>query len=145
MVSLALIALTCSILAAFGTKAFIDSRSSSDPCAEVVGQLRLRMSQSKVPSVFDEKSWDELTDKYNQVFENCDPDTANKFAIEEFDPWTAPALTAFEAPAQAEPATSTTSTAPETVPETVPDTATAPSIEASTEPAAPAVPTTSND
>lgn len=107
MVTFVLIALTCSVLAAFGTKAFLDSRRSADPCAEAIGKLRLEMGQSKVPSVFDEKSWSALNDKYNQVFDSCDPDTANKFVLDEFDPWAAPALSALRPdPAAAQPTTS---------------------------------------
>jgi hypothetical protein len=98
MITFVLIALTCSILAAFGTKSFLDSRQSSDPCAEAIGKLRLEMGQSKVPSVFDERAWADLNDKYNQVFDSCDVPTANKFVADEFDPWAAPALSVFRRP-----------------------------------------------
>jgi hypothetical protein len=114
IVTLVVVAITCSVLAAFGTRAFLSSRSSTDTCAAVVGSLRIEMGRSKVPSVFDEKAWDELTTQYNQVFENCDAATANDFATKEFNPWAAPALEVLRPTASTETGSSSSgaSTAP---------------------------------
>lgn len=94
MLTLAIVTVTLSLVAAFTTLRLMDSVKGSDTCADVIGEMRVEMGQTKVPSVFDEKAWEDLTNSYNKVFESCDPETAAQFAAEEFDPWAAPALSA---------------------------------------------------
>lgn len=130
MVTLAITTLTLSIASAFITFKVIGSRDA-DPCARVLGRTRIEIKQTQVPSVFDAQKWDELTAQYNEIFAECDAETANKFATEEFNPWAAPALDALRP--QAAPATPGVSTP------------TAPPAPESTNPASPpaATPTTS--
>lgn len=98
ILTLALATLTLSAASAYITFQVIGSRSS-DPCATALGRARVEMSQSKVPSVFDEVKWQGLTDQYNEIFAVCDSATATKFATEEFNPWAAPALEVLRPPA----------------------------------------------
>lgn len=93
MLTLAITTLTLSIASAFITFQVIGSRDT-DPCARVLGRARMEIKQTQVPSVFDAQKWDELTAQYNEIFAECDAETANKFATEEFNPWAAPALDA---------------------------------------------------
>lgn len=91
MLTLAITTLTLSVASAFITFKVVASRDS-DPCAAVLGRARMEINQTQVPSVFDTQKWDELTAQYNEIFAECDAETANKFANEEFNPWAAPAL-----------------------------------------------------
>jgi len=91
MITLAVTTLTLSIASAFITFKVVASRDS-DPCATALGRARIEINQTQVPSVFDTQKWDKLTAQYNEIFAECDAETANKFANEEFNPWAAPAL-----------------------------------------------------
>lgn len=110
MLTLAITTLTLSIASAFITFQVIGSRDT-DPCARVLGRARMEIKQTQVPSVFDAQKWDELTAQYNEIFAECDAETANKFATEEFNPWAAPALDALRPQASATPDASTPSSA----------------------------------
>jgi hypothetical protein len=87
---------TITLLAGFLTFQFV-STPKSDPCDTAIGKLRIEMSQANPPSVFDEAAWDDLTEMYNQVFSNCATEKATEFTNTEFDPWSAPALKAWDA------------------------------------------------
>jgi hypothetical protein len=134
MITLAITTLTLSLASAFITFKVIGSRDA-DPCATVLGRARIEIKQSQVPSVFDAQKWDELTAQYNEVFAECDAETANKFATEEFNPWAAPALEALRpqtstpAPGSStpDPAVSPTDTTPTAPPAATPPTSTSPS------------------
>lgn len=98
ILTLAMVTIALSAASAYITFQIIGSRSS-DPCATALGRARVEMSQSEVPSVFDEVKWEGLTDQYNEIFAVCDSATATKFATEEFNPWAAPALEVLRPPA----------------------------------------------
>jgi len=134
MLTLAITTLTLSIASAFITFKVIGAREA-DPCASVLGRARMEINQTQVPSVFDAQKWDELTAQYNEIFAECDAETANKFATEEFNPWAAPALDALRpqaapaAPGASTPAapTAPASTNPASPPAATPATPPSPS------------------
>jgi hypothetical protein len=93
ILTLAITTITLSLASAFIIFKVYSSRDA-DPCAVALGRVRIEIKQSQVPSVFDTQKWDELTEQYNEVFVECDAETADKFAAEEFNPWATPALEA---------------------------------------------------